>query len=72
MNLRVFFPKFAVWPPSTIRHKSIIFTREPSDTSSKMEQLSQALKGHFFTDQYLSVLIPESYTNLQECIILKS
>ena len=34
--------------------------------------MSQALKDHFIFDQYLPVLLPESYTSIQEYDALKS
>ena len=43
----------------------IIFTKELNFTYSRKE-LSQALKGHFIIHQYLSVLIPGSYTSIQK------
>ena len=38
----------------------------------KKNDVFQALKGHFTIDQYLPVLIPESYTNVQKYNTLKS
>ena len=38
----------------------------------KRDDESQTLKGHFIIDQYLSVLIPQSYTSIQEYITLNS
>ena len=49
----------------------MIFTRELSFTSSKKEK-SQTLKDHFIIDKYLFVLIPESYTIIQQCVTMKS
>ena len=37
-----------------------------------MNDITEALKYHFIIDYYLSVLIPESYTSIQEYITLKS
>ena len=48
----------------------MIFTRELRFTSSKKEK-SQTLKDHFIIDN-LSVLIPESYTIIQQCVAMKS
>ena len=38
----------------------------------KRNDISEALKVGFIIDQYLSVLVPESYTNIQQFITLKS
>ena len=46
-----------------------MFTRELSFTYSKKERCISSTKRSFFTiDQYLSVLIPENYTSIQEYI----
>ena len=53
--------------------QTLLYLQENSTSHIlKRNDLSQALKGHFNIDQYLSVLIPGSYTSIQEYSRLKS